>query len=111
MKVAIVGSRDFRNFDMVDTFVNQLPVSDVVVSGGARGVDLCAEMAARKRGMKCIIHKAEWARNGRGAGFMRNSLIVNDCDKLVAFWDGESRGTKHSIDLANLRGKSVEVIR
>lgn len=111
MKVAIVGSRKFRNFDMVETYVNQLPKTDTIVSGGAIGVDLSAEMAAKKRGMNTIIYKAEWNRNGRGAGFMRNSLIVNECDRLVAFWDGESNGTKHSIDMAIKRGKTVEVIQ
>ncbi len=111
MKIAIVGSRDFRNFDMVNTYVNSLPDDTVIVSGGARGVDTCAEIAAKKRGLRTIIHPADWNKHGKKAGFLRNSDIVNDADKVVAFWDGKSRGTKHSIDLANIRGKQLEIIR
>jgi hypothetical protein len=31
-------------------------------------------------------------------------------DLVIAFWDGKSRGTKHAIDGAGLRGIPVEVI-
>lgn len=111
MRVAIVGSRNFRNFDMVDTFVHSLPSDAVIVSGGAIGVDRCAEYAAVKRGLAVSIHRADWIAYKKRAGFVRNVDIVNDCDRVVAFWDGQSRGTKHTIDLAMKRGKPVEIIR
>jgi len=51
-------------------------------------------------GCKSIIIKPEWNKYGKSAGYKRNSLIINEADKVVAFWKGESKGTKHSIDLA-----------
>lgn len=41
------------------------------------------------------------------AAYFRNGWIVEDCDRLVAFWDGESRGTKVAISLALAAGKPV----
>jgi hypothetical protein len=42
---------------------------------------------------------------------MRNQQMVDQCDKVVAFWDGQSRGTKHTVDLATAKGIPVDIIR
>lgn len=110
MKVAIVGSRGFWDLDLVGEYVNGLPPGDSVVSGGARGVDVAAERAATLDGRDVLSFPANWALLGKRAGFVRNVQIVDACDRLVAFWDGQSRGTKHSIDLAKRAGKPVLVI-
>jgi hypothetical protein len=36
--------------------------------------------------------------------------IAETCDILVAVWDGESKGTKHTITYARKQGKRVIVI-
>lgn len=110
MKVAIIGSREFPQLERVDSYVDTLHAEDVVVSGGARGVDLRAEQRARSRGLKVHIIRADWARHGRKAGFMRNPDIVAAADRVVAFWDGTSRGTADSIEIARKTGKPVEVV-
>lgn len=109
MKLAIVGSRDYAHLDAVESFVNSLEKGTIVVSGHAPGVDRKAEEAALARGLGTIIFPAEWEKYGRGAGYKRNKLIVKECDALVAFWDGESKGTLHSIRLAKKAGKYVRV--
>lgn len=43
------------------------------------------------------------------AAFYRNGLIVRGADRLIAFWDGLSRGTHDSILKAEEAGKPVEV--
>lgn len=110
MKVAIVGSRGFWDIDLVGEYVAGLDVTDVIVSGGARGPDHAAEVAARARGMRVEVILPDWTTFGKRAGFVRNVEIVGRCDRLVAFWDGQSGGTKHSIDLAHKAGKPVEII-
>lgn len=110
-RVAIIGSRDWTDRKAVAWFVDSLPVYTIIVSGGARGVDGFAEIAARARGMRVVIYPADWQKHGKRAGFLRNATIVENCDRVVAFWDGESRGTKSTIDLARKAGKPVEVIR
>jgi len=111
MKVAIVGSRDFSDIFKVADYVDTLPPDTVVISGGARGVDTWAIQAAAQRKLKTVVYEAQWDKYGKSAGMRRNSDIVANCDKLVAFWDGVSKGTKNSIDKAIAAGKEVEIIR
>lgn len=107
MKIAIVGSREWKNLQAVRDFVDVLPHSSTVISGGARGVDKAAEDRARERKMLVRSILPNWDLHGKAAGMIRNSQIVAECDALVAFWDGESRGTKNSIDKAKASGKPV----
>lgn len=103
MRVAIVGSRDANilTLQKVREYVNSLPPDTVVVSGGARGVDKVAETTALERGLEVIVHTPNWDKYGRKqAGFKRNALIVADAHYVAAFWDGHSRGTKNTIELA-----------
>lgn len=112
MKIAVVGSRDMVNQSVVDHVLYEYvqPLYDVIVSGGAKGVDTLAETFAEQHcQMKPIIFPAEWELYGRSAGFKRNKLIINECDICIAFWDGKSKGTKSSIDLSKKMNKPVYV--
>lgn len=111
MRVAIVGSREYSDINAIVEYINSLPEDTIVVTGGARGVDQIAEAAARKRGLKVAIHLADWDTFGKAAGQIRNQKVVDDCDKLVAFWDGTSPGTKGAISLASKAGKLDKVFR
>lgn len=109
-RVAVVGSREYPYMQEVARFVESLPPGTVVVSGGARGVDFVAEVAARRAGLEVSIHKADWDGLGKRAGFVRNEAIVADCTRLVAFWDEQSKGTAHTIRLARRAGKPTTVV-
>ena len=109
MKIAIVGSRKFKRLDAVREFVEKLPEGTVVVTGGAKGVDRVAEMAAAGCGLETVVFLPKWAKYGKRAGFVRNERIVEMVDEVVAFWDGESKGTEHTIGLARESGKPVRV--
>lgn len=111
MRIAIVGSRQFAQLERVHAYVAALPADTTVVTGGALGVDQAAEAAARARGLSLLIFLPEWKRYGKRAGLVRNDQIVEASEKVVAFWDGVSRGTKYTIDLARKKGIEVEVIR
>lgn len=112
-RVAIVGSRGYRDLDEVTRYVSALPSGTTIVSGGAVGVDRTAAAAARysSKGLGLIEHLPEYDKYGRAAPLERNRLIVRDCDRLVAFWDGKSTGTMHVVGLARAAGKPVEVIQ
>lgn len=110
MKIAIVGSRGFRRLWKVNAYISELPKDAIIVSGGAYGVDALAVAAGRRYGLAVIEILPDWEKFGKAAGMMRNSDIVAQCDRLVAFWDGMSRGTKDSIDKARKAGKRVEII-
>ena len=110
MKVAIVGSRDWPSREAVTRYVLALPNDTVVISGGAPGVDRIAEKTARVIGLKVEVYPADWFKHGKRAGALRNQQIVDAADRIVAFWDGISKGTKITIDMAKRAGKPLEVI-
>lgn len=107
VRIAVVGS---RSVDRIDFDLVGAQAGDVIVSGGARGVDSLAEEEARRRGFAVVEFRPDYARYGRAAPHVRNGEIVASCDRLVAFWDGKSRGTKSTIDKARRYGKDVQII-
>jgi hypothetical protein len=56
-------------------------------------------------------YPADWDTFGKSAGYRRNEQMAEDADALVAFWDGESKGTAHMIDTMAAMDKPVRVIR
>lgn len=110
MKVAIVGSRDYRDMRRVREYLETLDHDTVIVTGCAIGVDAWARSISRTLDMRCEVYTADWQKHGRAAGPLRNTEIVSACDRLVAFWDGKSRGTADSIAKAKAAGKPVMVI-
>jgi hypothetical protein len=109
-KVGIVGSRNFPDLWVVRTYVECLPGNTTVVSGGAIGVDRAAEEHAKRCGLTVQVFRADWAGLGRGAGYARNHTIVEQSDRIVAFWDGRSKGTAHTIRLTREAKKPLQII-
>jgi hypothetical protein len=111
MKLAVVGSRTFNDYELLCATLNpHLGKIQVIVSGGAKGADSLAERWAKENGVATEVYLPEWEKYGKSAGFKRNELIVENCDSCVAFWDGVSPGTKSSIDLCKKKGKKHKVI-
>lgn len=112
VRLAIVGGRDFQNYELMKAKLAELRKSTniiQVVSGGARGADSLGERWADENGIPKRIFPAQWDKYGKSAGFRRNKDIVANCDVVAAFWDGESRGTAHTISLARETGKTLHV--
>lgn len=110
MNIAIIGSREYPDWRVIHDFVYTLPHDTTVVSGGARGVDRVAESVAKERGLATRIFPADWNMFGKRAGFLRNQDIINAAEIVVAFWDGTSRGTAHSLGLARAACKPVYIV-
>lgn len=109
-KIAVVGSRGFNDYSLLErTLAPYSPF--ILVSGGARGADRLAERFADENSLEKIIFKPDWNKYGKRAGFLRNIKIVDESDMVIAFWDGNSPGTKSSIDLAKKGNKELSVIR
>jgi hypothetical protein len=106
MKLAIIGSRDFPDMDLVRYVVSRVCRNTpglVIVSGGARGVDQVAAATAELHKVTLEVWLPDWSK-GRGAGMARNTQIIDNCDRFLAFWDGQSKGTLDSIQKAKARG-------
>jgi hypothetical protein len=110
MRIAIVGSREYPDLDDVREYVSACPADTVIISGGARGVDRTAEDTAKARGLATLVYPADWQTYGKSAGYRRNVEMIDAAEYVVAFWDGTSRGTKHSIDLAIRAGKLAALV-
>lgn len=110
-KIAIVGSRNFSDLDLVRDFIRQLNHRTIIISGGARGVDQTAAETATARGMEVNIILPDWSRFGKSAGMLRNTTIVELADIIVAFWDGRSRGTADTIRKARKMNKPIKIIQ
>ena len=112
MKLAIIGSRTFNNYELLYDYLEEhLNTTTMVVSGAARGADSMGERWAKENGIKTLIFPAEWDKYGKRAGYIRNEDIIKNCDFCIAFWDGVSKGTMHSVSLCKKYNKPVTVIR
>jgi len=110
MKYAVVGSRTCTSPRKVFPVLRRLlSPGDIIISGGAKGVDSLAEVYAKDNDHTIIVHKAQWGLHGKAAGPIRNKQIVEDCDEVIAFWDGSSRGTRNTLGLAKETRKPIHV--
>lgn len=111
MKLAIIGSRSFNNYDyLVRVLEPYKSKIDLVISGGAKGADSLGELWAKENNIETLIFLADWDKNGKAAGFIRNKDIIENCDCCIAFWDGSSKGTKHSLSLCDKLDKPYKII-
>lgn len=108
MKLAIIGSRTCPPIDIA-AHLKYIP--DTIVSGGAIGADTYAKEFAIKHNLKLIEFLPDYEKYGRKAPLVRNKLIVEECDCLIAFWDGKSRGTKFTLDYAERMGKPTKIVK
>lgn len=115
-KVIIAGTRSFADYSLLrsscDKYLSQKGQTHdiVIVSGMAKGADRLGEQYARERGYQVQQFPADWEKNGRAAGYMRNADMANYSDALIAFWDGQSKGTQNMIETARKKGLAVRVI-
>jgi hypothetical protein len=111
MKLAIIGSRDFTDYSLL-SFELEPYKSKItqVISGGARGADKLGERWAIQNKIPTQIFYADWDNLGKRAGFIRNEDIIKNCDIVIAFWDGKSNGTKHSLSLCEKYNKPKKII-
>jgi len=110
MKIGIIGSRNPQGFKE-EMILEYLPESCTeIISGGAPGIDTCAEDFAMKRNIPFRKFLPDYERYGKRAALERNLLIVKNCDSLLAFWDLGSRGTAHTITACLRENVPVRVV-
>jgi hypothetical protein len=103
-RVVIAGSRNWNDYYqfcyILRRFLHWIgPDNVVLISGNAsRGADAMAIRFAMENDFPFETYDAEWDEHGKAAGFIRNIEMRNRCTHLLAFWDGQSRGTESMID-------------
>ena len=113
MNLAIIGSRDFNNYDYLQEKINYLIKEnnwkiDLIISGGAKGADTLGWIFAKASNIKIVEYKPDW-NLGRAAAMIRNTTIIENSDIVIAFQKNKSKGTQDSINKANKLGKIVFV--
>lgn len=115
--VIIAGSRDFSDYEKLcevcDFMLSKKKETHtiIIISGGARGADTLGEKYAEERGFGLQRYLANWEKDGKAAGYIRNVEMANVADACICFWDGKSKGTKHMIDTAKTKGLKIKVVR
>lgn len=113
--LAIIGSRTFNNYsyakkNILDIIQNNGISITKIISGGASGADKIAEIFASKYNIPIEVITANWY-NGKQAGVIRNTDIIKKSDYVIAFWDGESKGTLDSINKAKRLNKRLFIVK
>ena len=107
MKLLIAGSRSITDFDLSP----HVPADvDLIITGGAKGVDTIAEQYARQRGIPTLTVKPAYEKYGRAAPLRRDEEMVDMADAVLVIWDGVSRGSRHTAEYARRKGKPVTVV-
>lgn len=115
MKLAIVGSRSFKDQNALEEAVNafckehgSMPVQ--VISGGAAGADTGGELWAKRNNIPIVRMSPDWAKHGRAAGIIRNTDIVNASTHVIAFPSHKGKGTQDTIKKAERAKKVCKVV-
>ena len=118
-RVIIAGGRDFNDYEYMSIKLNELFKDQnvfnnkaiKVISGMATGADTLGIRYADDHKLTKILFPANWNGYPRIAGFLRNNDMLSIATHLIAFWDGESSGTKHMIEIAQEKGIPTWILK
>ena len=111
MKYGVVGNRFGWTYNRVQEELLEIGITeeDVIISGGATGVDTFAQQFAKTKGCDMIIYYPKYSKPSPDRYFDRNKQIAEECDVLIAFDKGSSSGsgTLNTINHAKRNGKKI----
>ena len=116
MRIIIAGGRSFDDrqllYSVMDKVTKKLDKKKLVIlSGHAEGADKLGEEWAYSRMVGTVrVHHPDWNKHKKAAGVIRNGEMVAEADGLVAFWDGESKGTEDVIIRARKAKLKVKIV-
>lgn len=110
--VLVTGSRNYQDKSKIEDALAFLAKSrwpmNVIVGDCPTGADLYARDWCAENNTHCRVFAADWKKHGRAAGPIRNREMVDQKpDIVLAFFEGESRGTRNCVNQAAARGIKV----
>lgn len=109
ISLAVVGSRSFNDYPLLRKTLGFYEIKEII-SGGAIGADSLAKRYAQEHNINIKEIKPLWDVHKKSAGYLRNVQIVDACDEVIAFWDGTSKGTGHTIEIAQSKNKPISIV-
>jgi hypothetical protein len=116
VKILITGSRQCNDsFKITSILNNEIKDNDVLIHGGAIGVDTIVnnwvlDQRNKNRNISQVIIRP--ARPEIKEYYLhRNAEMIGMCDRVIAFWNGKSRGTEFTIKYATLRNLNVLIVK
>lgn len=114
IKLIVAGGRNFLDKELMWNKLNKILEEEnisEIVSGGALGADILGERWAKENNIPIVQFKPQYnGPNDRFAPLRRNTQMAEYGDKLIAFWDGKSKGTFHMIKQMEKYQKEVIII-
>ncbi len=108
MKLLVAGSRSIKSFDLAA----HIPAdTELIITGGACGVDAAAERFADEHRISKLVLRPQYSVYRRSAPLKRNEQMVDIADAVLVVWDGRSRGTLHTIEYAKKKNKEIFLIK
>lgn len=119
-RIIVAGSRNYKDYRRISSVLSEFirkfsedGIRPEFISGGCRGVDTLAERFCKLHNYPIKVFNADWVTYGKRAGYLRNKQMAEYAadgnGMLIAFWDGESKGTKMMVDIAMKNGLTVHV--
>lgn len=124
MRLLVCGGRDYSDRDRVnlelykfcdehglwsepDQYGNKMPGPLTIIHGGAKGADHLADDWAVVNWTGLEEYKADWKKNSKAAGPIRNQRMLDEGkpDVVMAFPGG--KGTAHMVRIAKRAGVKV----
>lgn len=103
--VVVAGSRSISDYEPVRKALDESPFKiDKILHGGAHGVDMRAMDYALFNSIDVEVVRPDYDEHGSRAPLVRNREMLKKADALIAVWDGESTGTKYTMDKASTYG-------
>ena len=123
LRVIVAGTRTFTDqqllYSTLDSILADYPEDKykiIIISGCAKGADSIAIQYAKDHDYEIKKFPAEWDKLGKSAGVRRNLQMAQYASDiyhqglLVAFWNGESPGTKNMIEVAKRYNLPVQIV-
>lgn len=108
MNIGFTGHRD-KNADIKD--ISQIATKYAGATwlhGGAKGFDTQVDVFARVHSIPAQVYLPDYEKYGRGAPLVRDREIVDNCDMLVALYDGrKTGGTAYTVNYAIKKHKPI----
>ena len=114
-RIVIAGCRDYNNYEeakqFIDYCLSKIKKENyiIILSGCAKGADALGERYAAENDFKIENYPADWNKLGISAGPKRNEQMAKNCDCVICFWDGKSKGTRSMINYAKQYRKAIKL--